>query len=68
MAIILLCEECADNVTIHSIDPTKNLETSARQFGWMRTVEGWMCPLHSQRISDGDKSTSGSTQHSGENS
>jgi len=66
MAIILLCEECESNMTIHAIDPTKKIETLARLCGWMRTSEGWICPQHNQKIERNYPTGFGSTQQSSE--
>lgn len=64
MAIILLCEECESNMTIHAIDPTRNIETLARLCGWVLTAEGWICPLHKQQIERDYRADFGSRQHS----
>lgn len=66
MAIILLCEECNDNLTIHGIDPTKSLETVARRYGWMHSPEGWICPRHVSKITRDYAAEFGSTQQSSE--
>ncbi len=66
MAIILLCRNCDSNMTIHAIDPTKKVETLARQCGWLRTDEGWICPLHNQKIEKDYPADFGSQQQSGD--
>jgi hypothetical protein len=64
MAIVLLCHECESNMTIRVIDPTKKIETLARQCGWVRTAEGWICPLHNEKIERDYPADFGSRQQS----
>lgn len=50
MAVVLLCAKCTDNFTIHNSDLKNPLESVARQNGWIRTSEGWICPGHSKEV------------------